>query len=100
MSSIPDFTDIEIWDIQNNVDQRWNKDKIELQLVDVEIKTDDNYPDLTEYPATFRHAQVCSFVITKTAEKTDRRIPTNQKDFKHRLRFPVFNIMQPGLMTK
>ena len=50
MSDIPDFTDSEQWTIKSSLDERWGKDVVKPELVDVEARLDPSDRELTECP--------------------------------------------------
>ena len=72
MSNIPDITETEQWTIQTSLDERWGKNIITLELVDVEARLDPSDRELTECPAVYWQQGDCHFVIMKTAENSYR----------------------------
>jgi hypothetical protein len=72
MSDIPDITDTEHWTIKASLDERWGKDVITPELVDVEARLDPSDRELTECPALYWQQGDCHFVIMKTAERVYR----------------------------
>ena len=72
MSNIPDITETEQWTIQTSLDERWGKDVIALELVDVEARLDASDRELTECPAVYWQQGDCHFVILKTGDKSYR----------------------------
>ncbi len=72
MSNIPDITETEQWTIQTSLDERWGKDVIALELVDVEARLDPSDRELTECPAVYWQHGDCHFVIMKTDDQTYR----------------------------
>lgn len=69
MSKIPDITDTEQWTVQSSLNERWSKDKVDLQVVDVEARLDPSDRELTDCPALYWEQADCHFIIIKTAEK-------------------------------
>ena len=72
VSDIPDLTDSEQWTIQSSLDERWGKDVVTPELVDVEARLDPSDRELTDCPAVFWQRGDCHFVIMKTGESTYR----------------------------
>ena len=72
MSNIPDITDSEHWAIKTSLDERWGKDIITPELVDVEARLDPSDRELTECPALYWQQGDCHFVIMKTGERAYR----------------------------
>jgi len=72
MSDIPDITDTEHWTIRTSLDERWGKDVIIPELVDVEARLDPSDRELTDCPAVFWQHQDCHFIIMKTGEGSYR----------------------------
>jgi hypothetical protein len=68
MSDIPDITDTEHWTIKTSLDERWGKDVIAAELVDVEARLDPSDRELTDCPAVYWQQGGCHFVIMKTGE--------------------------------
>ena len=67
---IKDFSDTELWTIQETLNERWSKNEVELQSADVEIRLHPGDRTLTECPAVFWEYKDSSFVIYKVAEST------------------------------
>ena len=72
MSDIPDISDTEHWTIKTSLDERWGKDVITPELVDVEARLDPSDRELTECPAVFWHYKDCHFIIMKTGGNSYR----------------------------
>lgn len=72
MSKIPDITDTEKWAVRSTLDERWGKDKVDLQVVDVEARLSKADRELTECPALYWEQSECHFVIIKTADSAYR----------------------------
>jgi hypothetical protein len=53
MSEIQDITDTEKWTVRNTIDERWGKDKVDLQIVDVDVRLSPVDRELTECPAFY-----------------------------------------------
>ncbi|MFK5986796.1 MAG: hypothetical protein QM479_15425 [Pseudomonadota bacterium] len=68
MMQIKDFNETELWTIQEILNERWKKRKVELQQADVEIKLFPGDRELTECPAVFWEYRKSSFVIFKVAD--------------------------------
>lgn len=72
MNDIPDITETERWTIKSCLDERWGKESITPELVDVEARLDPSDRELTECPAIYWQQGDCHFVIMKTGEQTYR----------------------------
>lgn len=72
MINIPDITDSEQWTVQSTLDERWAKDAVRLELVDVEARLDPSDRELTACPAFYWENGDCHFVIIKVAERRYR----------------------------
>lgn len=68
MSTIPDINDTEKRIIRSCLDERWGKDSVDFQVVDVEARLDPSDRELTECPAVYWEQGKCHFVIIKTAD--------------------------------
>jgi len=55
MSDIPDFTDSEHWTFKSSLDERWGKDAVIFELVNVGTMLDPSNRELTEGPAVYWH---------------------------------------------
>lgn len=67
MSSIPDFTEVEIKTVKDTLKERFNEE-IEPGIVDVDLRI---YPDdreLTECPALYWEHAECHFILAKTGD--------------------------------
>ncbi len=72
MSKIPDITDTEKWAVRSTLDERWGKDKVDLEVVDVEARLSKADRELTECPALYWEQGDCHFVLIKTGESAYR----------------------------
>jgi hypothetical protein len=72
MSNIPDITETEQWTIQTSLDERWGKDVVIPEIVDVEARLDPSDRELTECPAVYWQQGDCHFVIMKTDDHSYR----------------------------
>ncbi len=67
MPRVPDFSDAEIWTLEQTLRERWgNKDKVELQFADAEIRLSPGDRETTECPAVIWQHQGCNFAIFRT----------------------------------
>lgn len=64
-SGIPDFTDHETWLIQTTLNERYGKEKVVAQQVDVDLRLSPTDTDLTICPAMFWEDGNCQFIIAK-----------------------------------
>ncbi|MDH5572794.1 MAG: hypothetical protein OEY89_13595 [Gammaproteobacteria bacterium] len=67
MSSIPDFSEVELKLVKDTLKERFNE-AIDPAIVDVELRI---YPDdreLTECPALYWEHKDCNFILAKTAD--------------------------------
>jgi len=53
MSAISDITDTETGIVQSTLDERWGKDKVKPQVVDVEARLSKGDRELTECPVLY-----------------------------------------------
>lgn len=67
---IKDFSETDIWTVQQTLDERWGKDKTELQLADVEVRLRASDRDLSLCPAIFWEFENSNFVIFKIGGST------------------------------
>lgn len=72
MSNIPNITETELWTIKSSLDERWGKDAITPEQVDVEARLDPSDRELTDCPAVYWQQDDCHFVIMKTADQAYR----------------------------
>ncbi len=72
MINIPEITDSEQWAVQSTLDERWEKNLVKLELVDIEARLDPSDRELTDCPAFFWQSGDCHFVIMKVAESCYR----------------------------
>jgi len=72
MSDIPEINETELWTIKTSLAERWGKDAITTELVDVEVRLDPSDRELTDCPAIFWQHLDCHFVIMKTGDQTYR----------------------------
>jgi hypothetical protein len=72
MSAISDITDIEIGIVQSTLDERWGKNAVEPQVVDVEARLSKGDRELTECPALYWEQADCHFIIIKTDDSQYR----------------------------
>ncbi len=84
-----DFTDSELTTIQNNLDNRWKKEKKEVQLADIEI-TKEGEEKPTLFPAAVWEDSNSTFIIIKMDNfkyksffyyMNDKRFDTGQDEF-------------------
>ncbi len=66
------LTDSEQWIVRNSLDERWGKDIVTFDLVDVEVRLDPSDRELTDCPAFYWEQGDCHFVIMKTADRAYR----------------------------
>jgi hypothetical protein len=67
MPRVPDFTDAEIWTLEQTLRERWgNQHGIELQYADADIRLSPGDRDTTECPAVIWQYQGCNYVIFKS----------------------------------
>ena len=67
---IKDFSETDVWTVQQTLDERWGKGKIEAQLADVEIRLRPGDRELSTCPALFWEYKNSNFVIFKTGRST------------------------------
>ena len=67
MTTIPDFTDNEIWIIKTALRERYGRE-VEPELVDIEMRLNPFSSTLTSCPALYWSEQGANFIIAKTAE--------------------------------
>ncbi len=67
---IKDFSDTDIWTVRQTLDERWGKDKIELQMADVDVRLRSNDRELSTCPAIFWEYQESNFIIFKIGRST------------------------------
>lgn len=72
MANIPELTDLEKSIIQQTIDERWGKDKVKAEEVEVEIRLSPVDRTLTECPAMYWEYEDCKFVLAKTGENRYR----------------------------
>ncbi len=65
---IKDFSDTELWTIQETLNERWAKNEVKLQHADVEARLHRGARELTQCPAVFWEHNQSSFVIFKVAD--------------------------------
>lgn len=67
MPRVPDFSDAEIWTLEQTLRERWgNNHGIELQFADADIRLSPGDRDTTECPAVIWQYQGCNYVIFKS----------------------------------
>ncbi|GMR09123.1 MAG: hypothetical protein BMS9Abin26_2137 [Gammaproteobacteria bacterium] len=71
MSTIPEFTDIELGAVQDTLKERYGHE-IEVQLADSEIRLNSTDRELALCPAIYWKVDRCQFIILKTGEKAFR----------------------------
>lgn len=67
---IKDFSDTDIWTIQQTLGERWGKGKVELQRADVEVRLRPSDRELSTCPAIVWEYQDSHFVIFKIGRGT------------------------------
>ena len=67
---IKDFSESDIWTIQQTLDERWGKDKVETQLADVDIRLRPGDRELSTCPAVFWEFEDSNFVVFKIGHST------------------------------
>ena len=67
---IKDFSESDIWTIQQTLDERWGKDKVETQLADVDIRLRPGDRELSTCPAVFWEFEDSNFVVFKIGRST------------------------------
>lgn len=68
MSTIPDFTDNELWLVETTLRERYGE-PVEIQLADTELRLDPDAFELTPCPALYWERNGCHFVIFKVGDK-------------------------------
>lgn len=71
MSSIPDFTESELWTVHDTLKQRYGRE-IEPELGEAELRLDPHSSTLTPCPVLFWKERGCNFVIFKMGERAYR----------------------------
>lgn len=67
-SNIPEFTDHETWLIRTTLDERYGKNSVELNPVDVELRLSEADRELTLCPAIYWEDKNCKFILAKVME--------------------------------
>ncbi len=67
---IKDFSDTDVWTVQQTLEERWGKGKTETQLADVEVRLRSNDRELSTCPAIFWEFENSNFVIFKIGRGT------------------------------
>ncbi len=67
---IKDFSETDIWTVQQTLDERWGKGKTELQMADVEVRLRSTDRELSTCPAIFWEYDTSNFVIFKMGRST------------------------------
>jgi len=67
---IKDFSDTDVWAVQQTLDERWGKDKTDIQLADVEVRLRSADRELSTCPALFWDHDDSNFVIFKIGRST------------------------------
>ncbi len=70
--SIADITQIEQWTLRSCLEERWGKDRVDFELVEVEARLEPGDRELTECPAFFWEHDDCHYIIMKTGDKSWR----------------------------
>ncbi len=65
---IKDFSDTDVQTVQKTLDERWGKDKTELQFADVDVRANDR--ELSTCPALFWEHKDSRFIIFKISNLT------------------------------
>ncbi len=68
MSVIAEINDSEIKTVKTRLNERWNKNTIDLQQVIVEAKLNQSDNELSECAALYWEHSDCHFIIIKTGE--------------------------------
>ncbi len=71
MSTIPDFTESELWTVRSALRERYGR-PIDPELAESEIRRDPDARELTTCPALYWKEQGCAFLIMKTAAQVFR----------------------------
>ncbi len=67
---IKDFSETDVWTVQQTLDERWGKDKTELQFADVDVRLRSADRELSTCPALFWEYKESNFVIFKIGRST------------------------------
>ena len=62
-----DFTESELTTIQNNLNNRWRDEKVEVQLADIEMTKEDE-KEVKLYPAAVWEVSNFTFIVLKIGE--------------------------------
>lgn len=71
MTTIPDFTDNELWIIKTALRERYGKE-METELVDIEMRLNPFSSTLTPCPAVYWSELGANFIIAKSGEQSYR----------------------------
>lgn len=66
--TIPNFSALEQALVQQALDERWGKDKVQAEEVEVELRLSQDDRTITPCPAVYWQQDACHFVIAKTGE--------------------------------
>lgn len=67
---IKDFSDTDIWTVQQTLDERWTKSKTEIQLAELEVRLRSADRELSICPALYWEHEESHFVIFKIGRST------------------------------
>ncbi|MCU7836210.1 MAG: hypothetical protein KZQ83_13290 [gamma proteobacterium symbiont of Taylorina sp.] len=67
---IKDFSDTDIWTVQQTLDERWEKGCTEIQQADIEVRLRSADRDLSTCPALYWEYKGSNFVIFKIGRST------------------------------
>lgn len=70
--AIPDFSALEQSIVQQALDDRWGKNKVQAEEVEVELRLVKDDRELTPCPALYWQSGDCHFVLAKTGESKYR----------------------------
>lgn len=67
---IKDFSDTDVWTLQQTLDERWGKGKVEIQQADLEVRLRSADRELSTCPALYWEYDGSHFVIFKIGRST------------------------------
>lgn len=67
---IKDFSDTDIWTVQQTLDERWSKCKTEIQRADLEVRLHPADRELSVCPALYWEYEGSHFVVFKIGRST------------------------------
>lgn len=71
MSTIPDFTESELWTLQTTLNERYGEQR-EVQLAESELRLDPASTRLVPCPTAYWEDKNCHFIVCKTGDKRYR----------------------------